>query len=87
MINLSTATTSAISSTAKGIGNYFRINEGDTETVTMTVVYNPLPEDESASYRMRLLGINFASTPISPNKTWIANPQNVYQTQSTYIND
>jgi len=87
VLGTSTATTSSVTSTADTQGDYYRINENDTEEFSFMVTLNPLPENESRSYRMRLISVRFADSASAPDQTWTALPANVYQTGSTYIND
>jgi len=87
VIGNATATTSTISSSANTSGAYYRVNEGDSETFTFTVTYNPLAADEGSSYRMQLLTIEFNDSAAPPDQTWNANPASMYETQSTYLND
>lgn len=87
VLGTSTATTSSLTSSADTQGGYYRINENDTEEFSFMVTLNPLPENESKNYRMRLVSVHFADTASTPDQTWTALPANVYQTTSTYIND
>lgn len=87
VLGTSTATTSSITSSADTQGDYYRINENGTEEFSFMVTLNPLPENESKNYRMRLVSVHFANSASAPDKTWTVLPANVYQTSSTYIND
>lgn len=82
-----TATTSSVTSTADSQGDYYRVNEGDTEDFSFMATLNPLSSDESRSYRMRLVSIKYNDTEAAPDQTWNALPANMYQTNATYIND
>lgn len=87
IIGTSTATTSSLTANASTQGNFYRVNEGQTKSFEFMVTFNPLPENESGNYRMKLLTIEFADTASTPDQTWTALPASTYQTQSTYIND
>jgi hypothetical protein len=82
-----TSQTAVISSSADTVGNYYRINEGDEETFTITVTYDPLPADEGESLRLQLLTLEYDTSASPPSSTWHANPANDYETPATYIND
>ena len=56
---------------------FFKIPEGETETLTLKVTYTP---GAAASARLKLNTLNFAETPIAPNQTWTASPASDYQT-------
>lgn len=87
ILGTATATTSSLTSTADTQGNYYRINEGDSEIFTFMATLNPEAVNEGRSYRMQLLTVRFNDTPAAPDQTWNALPANVYETTSTYIND
>lgn len=87
IVAAATATSSSLSSNASTQGNYYRVSEGQTKKFTFTATFNPLDTDESQSYRMQLLGINFAGSATTPDQAWAAYPQGVYETQPVYIND
>lgn len=87
VIGTSTATSSSISSDADEEGNYFRVDEGSSETFTFQVTYNPLAANEGAFYRMQLLTIAYNDTAASPDTTYTATPANEFETNSTVIND
>jgi len=82
-----TATTSTVSSDADAEGDYYRINEGDSEVFTFTVTLDPLEANEGRSYRMQLLTVRFNDTPSAPDQTWSALPENAYQTPATFISN
>jgi len=74
-----------LSSSAREQGSYFRISEGDTETITIEVTYKPGVSLTVA--RLQLLTIEFAESAISPNQSWDAIPSNDYETATKTIVD
>lgn len=77
--------TAILSSTAREQGGYFRISEGDTETVTLEVTYQPGTPTTAA--RLQLLTIEFADSAAAPDQTWNAAPANNYETATRTIVD
>lgn len=77
--------TPILSSTAREQGSYFRISEGDTETITLEVTYKPGVSTTAA--RLQLLTIEFAGSAIAPNQSWSAVPANDYETATRTIVD
>jgi peptidoglycan hydrolase-like protein with peptidoglycan-binding domain len=70
--------TVSLTSTADEQGAYFLVNEGETETFTLTVTYVPGVVNTAA--RMQLVSTAFAATAIAPNQTWTASPEEDYRT-------
>ncbi len=87
IVSGATATSSTVSSSARTSGNYYVVRDGDSETFTFMVVFNPLDADEPGNFRMQLLSIEYNTTAAAPNNSWLANPSSMYETQSTYIAD
>lgn len=77
--------TAVLSSSAREQGNYFRISEGDTETITLDVTYKP--GGGSTTVRLQLLTIEFAGSTTAPNQSWSAVPANDYETATRTIVD
>lgn len=86
-LSVAAATSSTVSSNASTQGGYYRVSEGQTKNFTFRVVLNPLDADESQSYRLQLLSIEFADTASAPDQSWTALPENTYETPSAYIAD
>lgn len=82
---LSDTGTPILSSTAREQGGYFRISEGDTETITLEVTYKPGVSTTAA--RLQLLNIAFAGSATTPNQSWSAVPANEYETATRTIVD
>ncbi len=85
----STATgdaTAAISSTATQEGDSYRVDEGDTETFTLVVTYNP--DNTSDSYKVELDTIDYGDTAANTtNQTaHTCSPDEDFRTDSEYIN-
>ncbi len=77
--------TAVLSSSAREQGNYFRISEGDTETITIEVTYKPGVATTAA--RLQLLTVEFAGSTTAPNQSWSAVPSNSYETATKTIVD
>jgi hypothetical protein len=77
--------TAILSSSAREQGNYFRISEGETKTITLEVTYKPGVATTAA--RLQLLTIEFAGSTVVPNQTWNAVPSNDYETATRTIVD
>ena len=87
VVGSATSESSNIESNADGVGNYFVVDDGEKETFRLTVVFNPLPEDEGKSFRMQLLSVNFNDTQAGPDEQWTPSPASSYETPLTFIND
>lgn len=70
--------TVALTSTADENGEYFEINEGETENFTLYVTYSPGVNNIVA--RLVLNSISFAPTAISPTQTQLTIPAYDYRT-------
>jgi peptidoglycan hydrolase-like protein with peptidoglycan-binding domain len=70
--------TVSLTSTADEQGAYFLVNEGETETFTLTVTYVPGVVNTAA--RMQLVSTAFAATAVAPTQTWTASPEEDYRT-------
>jgi len=77
--------TAVLSSSAREQGNYFRISEGDTKTITLEVTYKPGVATTAA--RLQLLTVEFAGSTTAPNQSWSAVPSNNYETATKTIVD
>lgn len=66
---------------------YYVIDEGDSETLTLVVIFDPLASDESDSFRLQLLSINYADSADAPDEEWTARPSSSYRTQLVPIVD
>lgn len=71
-------TTVNLTSTGDEQGAYFLINEGETETITLTVTFSPGVTNTAA--RLQLESLLFAATEATPNQTWTASPDSDYRT-------
>ena len=71
-------------STADIDGNYFRVDEGTTETFTLKVTYVP---GAATSARLQLNSLNFAETATAPTQTWNAEPATDYRTDIESISN
>lgn len=80
---LSASGTAIVSSNAKEEGNYFRINEGESKNVTLTVTY--LPNAQNTVARLQLTRINYSDSAQAPTQTWQATPANNYRTNAVTI--
>jgi peptidoglycan hydrolase-like protein with peptidoglycan-binding domain len=70
--------TAVLTSTADEQGAYFLVNEGETETFTLTVTY--IPGVANTAARVQLDTIEFADTEAVPDQTWTASPDTDYRT-------
>lgn len=70
--------TAVVSSNAKEEGNYFRIAEGESKTVTLNVTYVPGVANTVA--RLQLTQIDYSDSAQAPTQTWQATPANNYRT-------
>lgn len=77
--------TAVLSSNAKEQNGYFRIAEGETKNLTLTVTY--LPGVQMTTARLQLMDINFNSTDDAPNQVWNALPASSYETETKTIVD
>jgi hypothetical protein len=76
-----------LDSTADTSGSYYVIEEGDEETFTFTVVFDPEAADEGEYYRLQLLGVNFNDAAAAPDQDWDARPESKYRTDAVSIPD
>jgi hypothetical protein len=74
----------ALSSTADTVSGFFKVNEGDTETFTLTVVLDP---DLTAFYQLQLDSLNFATTAAVPTDEIDAEPAEDFETNSQNIDN
>lgn len=70
--------TANLTSTADEQGAYYLVNEGETETFTLTVTFTPGAANTEA--RVQLDSIEFAATEAAPNQSWTASPDTDYRT-------
>lgn len=70
--------TVVISSSADVEGGSFKINEGETETVTISVVFDAATAGAAA--RLQLTSLVFGETDGANNQTWSAQPATDYRT-------
>jgi peptidoglycan hydrolase-like protein with peptidoglycan-binding domain len=70
--------TVTLTSTGDEQGAYFLINEGETETITLTVTFSPGVTNTAA--RLQLDALMFAATGVAPTQTWTASPDEDYRT-------
>lgn len=75
--------TAVIDSTADEVSGYFRIREGQSENVSVTVTY--VPGTAGVAARMQIEAINYAASPVSPTDTWNALPVSDYRTNVAII--
>jgi hypothetical protein len=71
------AVVSSFSSTADEQDGYFVVQEGETQTFTLEVYYDP---ENSNSYRLQLHSINYNTVPSVPNKSQIFEPIEDFRT-------
>lgn len=67
----------SLSSTAETEGTRFKVAEGETETFTLTINYDP---GVSGFYGVRLYSLNFATTNANPTTQQRALPEEDYET-------
>lgn len=83
---LATGTSNAfVTSSGRKVGDYFRISEGDTETVTVEVVYQAGVAFTPA--RVQLLTLAYGPAAGAPTQTWNAVPQNDFESPVRTIVD
>jgi peptidoglycan hydrolase-like protein with peptidoglycan-binding domain len=82
-----TALDASVQSSADRDGDYFVIEEDESEKLTLTVIFDPLAADEGQLYRLQLLGINYADSDTAPDETWDASPESKYRTKYVAIPD
>lgn len=71
-------------SSADEEGNFFVVDEGETETFTLRVTY--IPGVANTAARLQLLSVKFDSdADVTPDQTWNATPESTYQTQTRVI--
>jgi len=75
----SASSTVVLSSSADENVGYFEINEGETETITLTVTYSP-GTAASISARLLLNSISFRDSAGAPNQTQTTLPKTDYRT-------
>ncbi|MCA9359065.1 peptidoglycan-binding protein [Candidatus Kaiserbacteria bacterium] len=80
---ITSSSTAVVSSSAKESGNYFQLNEGKSETLTLDVTFMPGVPNTTA--RLQLLGINFSDSAQAPNQSWSAQPASSYRTPTKTI--
>lgn len=78
-----TGASAALTSTADVEGNYFVIREGETETLSLKVTYDPAV---TGSYRLQGLQINYAATASTPNQSILTLPYSEYRSAAIVIN-
>ena len=72
------SSTAAVSSSADKSGNYFVVEDGQTETFTLNVTFTPMTD---GYYRGQLDGVNFnVGAAGSADTREVATPQNKYET-------
>lgn len=74
--------TESLTSTADTDGSRFLVSEGETETFTLTVEYDPATE---GFYQLQLHSFNFATTNANPTTQQLALPAEDYETGSLSI--
>ena len=80
-----TSTVNAVlSSTADEESNEFKVNDGETETFTLTVTFTPGDNDVNKSYRLELLGVIYAETAAGAASFNTASPDTDFRTD--YVN-
>lgn len=75
--------TPTFDSTADVDGDYFVVDQGQTETFTLEVTYLPGVANQAA--RLQLLTVEFAATGVDPTSTWDAEPLSTYRTATKAI--
>jgi hypothetical protein len=76
--------TAILDSSAREQGNYFVIRDGQTETLTLQVVYVPGVANTAA--RLELQAVHYDSEQdATPDQTWNAAPASDYRTQVRVI--
>ena len=71
-----------LDSSADVVDGRFRIQEGQTETFTLTVVYDP---STTGFYKLQLYTINYNDTSDDPDTYQRALPESRYETESLSI--
>lgn len=74
--------TSTLTSTAKSVGNYFVVREGDTETFTLTVTLNP---NSNSSLKIRLSSVAYANSAKAPDQWVLIHNYRDFETQTISI--
>ncbi len=72
----------SVSSTASNEGGRYLVSEGETESFTLTVEYDPV---SSASYRMQLHSLNFKNINGDPDTQQLTIPVEDYRTSNLVI--
>ncbi len=76
------AVSANLDSSADVVNGRFLVREGDTETLTLTVEYDP---DTSGFYKLQLYSINYNDTNDDPDTYQRALPESRYETESLSI--
>ena len=74
--------TASLSSTADTQGTQFLVNEGNTETFTLTVEYDPLV---AGFFGVQIYSLNFAVTGVNPTTQQLATPIEDFETDPLSI--
>lgn len=74
-----------VSSSARERSGYFFIPEGETDSLTLQVIYQP--GTPMATARLQLLSISFNDIAAAPDQSWSAVPSSSYRTQTVVIVD
>lgn len=82
---ISTTSVAVTDSSAKEIGNYFFIPDGETKTFSVEVTY--MPGVANKTVRLQVLNLNFSDSAQAPNQTWLAQPQSKFRTPTKTIVD
>jgi hypothetical protein len=77
--------TPTLGSTADQSGGFYVVNEGETETFTLTVTHDPATTN--VARRLQLLSVAFRDSASTPNQTWNATPAQDYETEYLTIVD
>lgn len=72
----------SLTSTADSSGSYFRVRDGQTKKMTLTVVYDPAL---TSFYQLQLYSLNFASSMIAPTTQQRALPTENFETSATFV--
>jgi hypothetical protein len=80
-----TSTANAVlSATADEESNEFKVNDGETETFTLTVTFTPGDDDVNKSYRLELLGLVYSEAAAGAAMFHTASPDTDFRTD--YVN-
>lgn len=75
---------SVLDSDADVVGGFYRVAEGDTESFTLNVEYDPAAR---SFYRLQLYSINWNTTAAAPTEQQLATPAQNFQTTSLSISN